>query len=209
MAEPPITIIPGPPSGMGVEAEALVPIGARCAVIEWPMPPDEADANGIPAASADILCAALLRAGSLAFRWDDTAPPPSEDGTRYFPAPTPWRPPRSWLGRLLDAFRLRDLWLPGWAPHSVLTTSHPAIARLLAIHDGWTVSQQAVIAYDPAITDPLPITAALQEVRDWRRHGLPPGARLLFGLGHDGGFGVAAAPDPTTLRRFTTDLQTA
>lgn len=190
---------------MGIEAEALAPIGASCAVIKWPLPPPDAD-GGITTEAADTLCAALLCAGSLAFRWDDEMPPPSDGNTRYFPAPTQSRSPRSWLGHLRDALRLLDIPPVEGMPYSVLTTSEPAAARLLFTHTGWTLSEQIVLAYSPALRDPTTIVQPLQQDRDWRRNRLPLGARLLFGLGHDGAFGVIAAADASTLQRFLIDL---
>lgn len=206
-----LTVVHQQPSTLGAEAEQLVPLGASCAVLAWPMAAEDSDAHeAIAQAAVDALHAALLRTGALAFRWDDSSPPPKGKDTRYFPEPRQAGPPpgapQSWLTHLRDVLRLSTRPLVGMT-FSVLTTSDPVTARLLFAHEGWSLAEQAVIAYDPSTSDLMPIVQVLQHGLDWRRYRLPPGARLLLGLGHDGAFGVVAAAAPEILKAFLDDLE--
>jgi hypothetical protein len=194
VSHPPITIVRGYPGGMGHEVERLVAAGAACAVVAWPAPPPDSD-DALPEPAAEVLCRALLAIGRLAFRWD--AMPESLDKARFFPAPrrSPLECLASWIMPSDDAVLF-----------GVMTTGDPAVASRLFTYGGWTAAVQAVLAYDPG-ADSGPIVAALQRGLDWRGRRLPAGARLLFGPGHDGAFGLVAAADAATLDRFAALLK--
>ena len=178
-------------AGRGAEAARLRPLHATCAIVDWPLPPDDSDVTVLPEIAA-ALGRALTACGTVAFRYDD----PLDGVLSSRPAPT--RTIRDWL---LDQFgagreRLR-----------LVTASDPAVVAALFAYDGWGVTMQAALAFDPAC-DPAPILDALDRGLDWRGRALPLGARLLLGAGHDGAFAVIAATERVWLERFGDALRT-
>ncbi len=183
----------GTPRPAGVEIARLVPPEASCAVLNWPQPADD-DEEPVPTPIVAALCAALNAAaagGGLAFRWHDQQPLPAGAPT-YHPAPR-----RSLADRLL-----------GWAwPNratrfGVIVTGDAALAPALFAWVGWDFGAQMVLVHGAEPGDAARAVAALQRGQDWRRTPLPQGTRLLFGGGHDGAFGLVAAPDAAALQRF-------
>ncbi len=92
------------------------------------------------------------------------------------------------------------------ATFGVLATGDETLARNVFAWDGWSVGMQAVLVHDPA-ADLVPIVQALQHGMDWRGRALPPGCRLLFGSGHDGGFALIAAPSVERLDGFIASVE--
>ena len=160
--------------------------------MDWPLPPDDFEDTVLPDV-AQALSHALAACGRVAFRCDD--PPPGTDTIPPRPSPLT---------------RVRDKVL-GWAglqdgPFTIAIASDPVAIAALFDYGGWSLGWQAALAFDPT-ADPAPIFGALQRGLDWQKRNLPPGARLLFGPGHDGAFAVVAAADATWLARFKCCVQ--
>ena len=149
---------------------------------------------GASGRSGAALCRALLRSGHVAFRWEGSAPPA---GATLYPEPA-----RPWVSAVL----VRLLRSDASATFNVVTTGDESVARNIFEWGGWRVALQAVLAYDPA-HDATRIVQAVQQGLDWQRRALPPGCRLLFGPGHDGGFAVVAGASLDLLDRFIADLE--
>ena len=160
--------------------------------MNWPLPPDDFEATVLPDVTT-VLSHALAACGRVAFRCDD--PPPGTEAV--LPRP-------SLLTRMLDGVLgcagLRD------GPFTIAVTSDPAAVAALFDYGGWSLGWQAALVFDP-VADPSPVLGVLQRGLDWRQRDLPPGARLLFGSGHDGAFAVVAAPDAAWLARFKAGVQ--
>ena len=193
MIPPLLTITRGYPSSMGFEIERLRVLGTTQALIEWPLPPDDSDEAISPPAAA-VLCRALLRSGRVVFRWDDGAP---ATGGTFFPEPS---------SSLVTKVMARLLHDDAHATFGVLATGDETVARNVFAWDGWSVGMQAVLVHDPA-ADLAPIVQALQHGMDWRGRTLPPGCRLLFGSGHDGGFALVAASSLEMLDDFIANVE--
>lgn len=178
----------------GFEIERLMPSGTISALIEWPLPPGDSDETMTPLTAA-VLCSALLRSGHIAFRWDDAA---SGMGGTFFPEP----PPPSLKTRVMASLLHGSL--P--ATFGVLVTDDEIVARNLFVWGGWSLGGQAALVYDPA-ADPAPIVDALQHGMDWSGRTLPPGCKLLFGSGHDGGVALVAASSVEVLNQFIANVE--
>ena len=194
MTPPLLTITRGTPSSMGFEIQRLRALGTTQALIEWPLPPDDGD-EAISAPAAAVLCRVLLRSGHLAFRWDDGAP---AAGGSFFPEPS---------SSLVTRVMARLLHNDAHATFGVLVTGDETVARNVFTWGGWSVGMQAVLVHDPA-ADLAPIVQALQHGMDWWERTLPPGSRLVFGSGHDGGFALVAAPAIEQLDGFIANVET-
>lgn len=197
-----VQIIPGGPDGWGVELERLMPPGAICAVLRWAQPGVDSD-DHLPPEAAAALCAGLLAAGDLAFRWHDGQPAPA--GARHV-----YREPAASVGeRLLTASRLFFPNNADTARFAVICTDAPIVARQMFAWNGWEFGQQVALAFEPGATAEAAAVQALARGLDWRRRNLPAGTRLLFGGGHDGAFALVAARDAATLRRFCDAVRAA
>lgn len=174
----------------GAEAARICPLNAVSALLDWPLPPDDFDDAILPDAAV-ALSTALAACGRVAFRYDDPLA-----GAEMF------LPPQK---RSIIAW---GLGLAGFGPDifGIAVASEPAIVAALFAYGGWSHAIQAALVFDPA-ADPAPVLAGLRQGLDWRRRALPAGARLLFGPGHDGAFGVIAAADPVWLARFEAALE--
>ncbi len=188
----PITITLGVPRERGAEAARLMPIGAVCAIVDWPLAPDDCETTLMPEL-ARRLVRALAACGHVAFRYDE----PDTSFALYAPP----LPPLG--GRLVES--VRNLLGSGSDHCGVAVTASAQGAERLFDYGGWSYAQQAALAFDPA-SDPTPIIAAVRADLDWRDRALPAAARLLFGPGHDGAFAVLAAADVEWLRRFEAAL---
>ena len=188
----PVTVTPGVPRERGIEAARLIPTHASCALIDWPIPPEDCETALLPE-TARTLARALAACGHVAFRADDPDP-----AFLHYQPPSP-----SPGGRLLE--EVRGLFGAGTdRPGLAVAATPEGVARLFDF-GGWSYAVQAAIVFDPA-ADPAPILAALGDSLDWRARPLSAPARLLFGPGHDGAFAVVAAADPTWIERFQAAL---
>lgn len=192
MTSPLLTITRGAPSSRGLEIERLRALGTSQALVEWPTPPDDGDEAISPIAAA-ILCRALLRLGNVAFRWDEDGP---VAGGTLFPEPS---------ASLVTRVAARLLHDDARATFGAMASGDEAVVRRVFAWDGWSVGMQAALVHDPA-ADLAPIVQALQHGMDWRRRTLPPGCRLLFGSGHDGGLALVAASGIGMLDTFIANV---
>lgn len=188
---PEIDITDGVGTGRGIEAARLQPLDAVCATLDWPLSSDDDGDATIPPAVAAALGQALAACGLVAFRQDD-----KPYGALFYEPPLK----TSIMDRLLDSV--------GLAPDhfGIVIVANPADIAGLFAYGGWSLAAQAALVLDPE-ADQVPIVAALRQGLDWRSRPLPPGARLLFGPGHDGDFAVIAAADGYELERFKRALE--
>lgn len=185
-----IRIAEGVAAERGAEAARLMPAGAICATVDWPSPAEECDEMIRPDVVA-ALSTALAACGSVAFRYDDPLP-----GAELRQPPAP----RSVKDRLLDLAGVGD------DSFGLVVASDPLAVAALFAYDGWSFAAQSALVFDHA-ADLWLILDALRLGLDWRGRALPDGARLLFGAGHDGDFGVVAARDRAWLERFQAALR--
>ena len=170
-----------------MQVDDLRPAGSLAVFLDWPIMASSVDA-GVPEPLASAVAAALVRVGSVGFRWAGDCPWPKTQAALIK------APDRGILRAVIDR-------MTGYWESDVVVTDHPDVARAMFDH-GWELQGQAALVLDGRQGFDSRALADLATRRSWRDYTFAAPVSMLLAPAVDGDGILIAAGTQADLQRM-------